>query len=542
MVYLRIVKTSMVIVLAALLSLTGWSQDRSDRSSGIDLLPSQPAVTNINDVTVQESFLNESEYKAAGQTQTLTLQEAIDIALRYNPQMRTSRLSLDESLSNLDLTESDFRPKFNLDASVDERIRRISGGTFRIDPDRGLVSEIDKRYENNTFFSIGPTYRQEFKDGSVINIQPEFQFEHDSDGAFDRGPSNPSGNNYEDRYSVVARYDYPLNSRPRLQNQTQIENSKLSAVSSDYDLYLQEKTTVNSVINQYWNVKRLGEEVEIQRERLLQSKRVEFVIQTKYQFDDVSRQAVGEAQIDVLNNESSVIDVEGQYQGMMERLNLLLGIPVESNLILTDDIEVAPLSQPAEAYIELVTQHNLELKQLRIAIQQRENSLKIARLGQQPDLVLSAFGNANDEGSHLIGGALVFSWPFGDGGATRARVRGLEDQIERLKVNLWDLERQLTQETYVDLRNLQLQRQRIEIFERNVNQSYINVENGLYDFQNFGRISFRDLQDLQIELAQGRINLVRAKVSYVVAMAGLMQKIHEYSPTSEIEPLLNVLN
>ncbi len=375
-----------------------------------------------------------------------------------------------------------------------------------------------------------------------MTVEPQFEYQIYSDGAFDRGTGNPEGNHYEDRYNLNVNYSLPLNSRPREQNRTQLENSRISALQADYSLYSQGKTTEDIVISRYWNIKQLEERLVIQRERLLQSRRVAFIIETQYEFENESRQNVGQAQTDVLNNEANLIDLEGNLKNSTESFNIFLGIPVDTNLVLTDVLDVAPLPMSGKDYVALVTETNVDLKSQRLTIRRTENSLRVARLGQQPDLLLSTFANQDDEGGQNLGAGLIFSWPFGDGGATRARVRSLTHSLEQAKIRLWDAERQLVQQTYSDLRELQLQEQRIEILGRNVQQSEINLENGLLNFQEFGRISFRDLQDLQIDLADSRSFLVQAKVLYNVAKSSLLSKVHDYQPSDEIKPILTKLN
>jgi outer membrane protein TolC len=190
----------------------------------------------------------------------------------------------------------------------------------------------------------------------------------------------------------------------------------------------------------------------------------------------------------------------------------------------------------------MVTSSNLSLQNSRLAIEQTKNSLKVARLGQQPNLTFSTSYNRNDEGAEDIVGAFVFNWPFIDGGATKARVRVLEEQLNRQEIDLWNQERELVQETYQDLRELQLQQQRIDILRQNVDQAFVNLENDLFIFTETGRISFRDMQDSQIELAQSRLNLTNAIVSYNLAQNSLMQKIHDYNPSEVVEPILGLLN
>lgn len=497
---------------------------------------------SIEEITGTFTMLRDEGYRPKGELLELDLQGAIDIALKKNPQIRVAESGVEQNIARLDETESAFRNQYTLDSSFQERWRRITGASgFRIDPDQGLVRENTSKFENNELFTLAPSYTRQFKNGALVDISPSFTWENNSDAAFDNSPENPAGNNYEDRYGLDVRFDLPINSRPREQIRSQIENSKLGAIRSDLNFYLQKQRIIEQVINQYWNIKLTQEELDIQNERLLQARRIEFIIQTQYEFENASQVQVGQANIDVLNNEAGLIATEGNLQAARERFNLLLGTPVESQVMLTEELEISPLPMSASDYIKMVVDSNVEMKDFDLAIRQTENQLQVARLGQQTSLSWSNFFNRNDEGTQNLTSALIFSWPFGDGGATRARVRVLEESLEQQRINRWNLERTLVQETYDDLRSLQVQMQRIGILEKNVEQAYINLENDLFTFTETGRITFREMQDSQIDLAVSRSNLARAKVLYNAAKASLLQKVHDYTPTEEVEPLLGLL-
>ena len=405
---------------------------------------SKPTVQKIDDITGYVTLLGKEEFRGSAGTKVLTLQEAIETAMQQNAQMLSSKLSLDQSLANVRLTESDYKNKFSLDSQVKEELQRMVGGRIRFDTNKGVIQENYAHWENRELFSVGPVYQRRFSDASTLTIQPNMEFENYSDGAFDSSASKPSGSNSQDRYNVNVTYNYYLNSKPREQIRQQMENAKLSAVQSDYEIYQTEKQTENSVITQYWRIKQGEEEVDIQNERLLQAKRIEFIIKTQYEFENASQMDVGQAEVDVMDSEATLIELEGSLRSTMERFNLVLGIPLEIDIKLADQLETTELPLKSSEYITLVTNTNLSLKDAQLNIQKLENSLRVAKLGQQPDVYLSGSVYDDNKGMNDLSGALIFSWPFGDGGATKARVDSLQKQLEQQKILLWNQERSLT--------------------------------------------------------------------------------------------------
>lgn len=213
------------------------------------------AVETIDDITGFTTLLGEEPFRPTHGERTLTLKEAIAIAMEKNPDLLRAGLGVEQSLANLDLTESSYRNQYSINGQLRETLQRLKGGQFRLDPEKGLIKENIIHYENSELFSMGPTYQRTFKDASSITIQPGLEYQHDSDGAFDSSVANPAGYNYEDRYSIDVSYNYYLNSRPRLEIQQRIENAKLSAIQSDYSLFQTGKEIEDLVIGQYWQIK-----------------------------------------------------------------------------------------------------------------------------------------------------------------------------------------------------------------------------------------------------------------------------------------------
>lgn len=500
-----------------------------------------PSADTIEEITGTIRLLREGDYRPTGPTTRLSLEDAIEIAVQENPAMRIARSDVIQSLAQFDLTESTYNGLYDVSARFDEQIQTFASSGFRFDPNQGVVSDNTERSENREVVTFGPRYRQQFQNGAFVDITPGLEWEHDTDGAFNRSASNQDGDRTDLRGNYAMSFQFPIMSRTREEIRTDLENSRINTVLSDHGLYLQERQTVESTINNYWNVKALEEQLNIQNERLLQSMQIEFVRRTQYEFDQVSQLQLGEAQIDVLNQQSDLINREGNLRNAVELFNILLGIPVETNLVLSEPLEAEPLPYAPAEYVRLVTSSNLELEDLRLRIRQSANSLHVATLGQQPQLNFVTDYFINDEGDENINFGLVFNWNFGDGGATRARIRSTLEGVKQLQINLWNRERTLIQQTYNDLRELQLQEQRIMILEQNVEQSQRALDNALFSFFEFGEISFRDLQDFQIDLANSRSQLVSALVQFNVAKSSLLAKVHDYSPSTEVSPILSEL-
>ena len=174
----------------------------------------------------------------------------------------------------------------------------------------------------------------------------------------------------------------------------------------------------------------------------------------------------------------------------------------------------------------MVLAHSVELRNLRLTIEQSENALKLEGMGQNPDISLNSSYSHDDDGSSDTSVFLSFSWPVGDGGLTNARVRAARAALERNRILLWNTERRLIREVYQEIRDIELQTLQIKSFQTNRERASRNLEVAQLQYEN-GDITFRRLLDNQGDLQNAEQSLVRAKVLYNSSVSSLLNKIHD---------------
>ncbi len=225
--------------------------------------------------------------------------------------------------------------------------------------------------------------------------------------------------------------------------------------------------------------------------------------------------------------EAGLLAAKSGLEDDYEALNLLLGTPINYRIQLTDPLEVAKGERVAQDYIDLALSTNLNLETIRLSLKQSENSLGITRLGQQPTVELVNSYQRDDGGDNMANFQFQVLWPFGDGGATRARVRASESRIEEQQIRLWEEERALRQEVLQVLRQIETAKEQLKINEENVRLAGEALEIANFQFEN-GEIGFRDLQDAQIDLANSRFSCAGTIRTLNVSYAALESLIHEH--------------
>ncbi|MFH1741231.1 MAG: TolC family protein [bacterium] len=463
---------------------------------------------------------------------SLSLDAAIDVALENNPSLLEARSRLEAADADLDLSRSPYRPLVNFDTDASARFVGIHeiGGNVVLDATRSAqegrliydrLGTNDFRREDHEEFNVTQRLTRTFHNGTQFQLETSESMLQDSLSYYDDDPYR----SHDLQSAARVNYTIPFNSRERLRIRTNLNNADLSYEQSLNSLTQQQEDVIYRVNVAYWNLKYSEEDLAIQRDYLDQSRRTYESFQIRNEYGFVSDFDVKQSRVAMRRIEASLLAQETQVRDQYESLNLLLGLPIDHRIELTDPLKVSEQVRSDEEYIDLVLSTNLLLKNIRLGIDQSENNLTVTKLGQQPSVALVNSYQRDDGGDSYANFLFQVSWPFGDGGATKARVRASENRIEEQRIRLWDEERSLRQQVIQILRQIETAREQLTINEENAILSKEALDIANFRFEN-GQIEFRDLQDAQIDLANSRVSQANTIRSLNVSFAALESLIH----------------
>ena len=392
----------------------------------------------------------------------LSLNEAIEVALQGNPSMRQALENLAVAEGQHDLAQTPYRMTIDFDTEAYSRfvgVHEIGGQTVlnttrsaqEGQPVYDRIGNLDFRSEDHEQIDLSQRITRTFRNAHTLQFETTENLLQDSLRYYDDDPYK----NHDFQNAARVSYTIPFNSRERLSIRTDLQNADLSYTQAMNTLNSRREQVIYQVNTAYWNLKYSEADLAIQRDYLAQSRRTyeSFQIQKEYGF--VSDFDVKQSRVAMRQIEASLLSRETQIQNEYEDFNLLLGLPINFNIDLTDPLEAPKVERSDEEYIDLALSTNLNLKNLRLSLEQSENSLAVTKLGQQPnvDFVTSY---QRDDGGDSVGNFLFqVSWPFGDGGATKARVRVSENRIDGQRIEIWDEERSLRLQKYIHLKRFQ---------------------------------------------------------------------------------------
>jgi len=423
-------------------------------------------------------------YPLLGQ-QTISKEEALEIALEKNFGIQVSKNNLEISKNNSSLLNSGFLPTISLNG----------GSNFT-----SSNSEI-----------VFPG--QVLEDGSP---RPNLNLDDQESQRFNGGVNL----NYTLFDGLGRKFTYK-----RLKEQYALSELQLRETI---------EFTIIQLYSVYFNVAQLTESKSIFKQALEVSKERESRAESAFKYGQTNKLAVLNAQVDVTNDSISVLEITQQLDNAKRDLNLLLSQSMENKYSVSTQVDFVSEIQ-IEALLENASAYNVSLLKQKQNTQINSYDVKVSQSGYLPSIGLvgsygwnlnqspaSAFFPGTNNNTYSMSFGANLSWNLFDGGRSITRVKNAKIAVENQKI-LTD-EIQLTFER--DLSNaLQSYKNAKMIYSIQEKQ----VETGSYNFErsqaqyNLGSITAIEFRQAQINLRNAQNQWTLAKYQAKLAELRLLQ-------------------
>ena len=423
-------------------------------------------------------------YPLLGQ-QTISKEEALEIALKKNFGIQVSKNNLEISKNNSSLLNSGFLPAISLNG----------GSNFTS--------------SNSEIAFPG----QVLEDGSP---RPNLNLDDQESQRFNGGVNL----NYTLFDGLGRKFTYK-----RLKEQYALSELQLRETI---------EFTIIQLYSVYFNVAQLTESKSIFKQALEVSKERESRAESAFKYGQTNKLAVLNAQVDVTNDSISVLEITQQLDNAKRDLNLLLSQSMENKYSVSTQVDFVSEIQ-IEALLENAAAYNVSLLKQKQNTQINSYDVKVSQSGYLPSIGLvgsygwnlnqspaSAFFPGTNNNTYSMSFGANLSWNLFDGGRSITRVKNAKIAVENQKI-LTD-EIQLTFER--DLSNaLQSYKNAKMIYSIQEKQ----VETGSYNFErsqaqyNLGSITAIEFRQAQINLRNAQNQWTLAKYQAKLAELRLLQ-------------------
>lgn len=455
---------------------------------------------------------------ASPQVLTLTLADALDVALRHSKEIRAARLAAGADHIRVDGAKGEFDVLFFADAAA-TRVRTPLAAVPILADDlatRGGTVGLGKRLVTGTDVELtaSSAFADDRRGGAALNpvYRPELTLRASQDMLRGAG-------------IAVNRSAIDL-----ARNQWQAAEQALREIAID---------TLFGVETAYWELFFAAADLRVRREQLERARQLVVRAEARARVGDAAPIEVTRAEASAARQTVAILDAENARVRLTHRLLRRLGIVDPVSLTVEIVLVDTPLSgewRPsfAESF-ELALRHRPDVARAHLALDSARLESSVARNLARPRLqVYGELGVSGLDDSHRGGvsalrdgqgnrweAGVIFEYPLSNRTA-RARHRAAMLDVERAETLEQAVVESIARDVADAVEDLRLAGSRIETAgrARDLATHLLAAEERSF---NLGRSDSLDVLNAQSSLAAAERDLLRARTDYVTAAAGLLR-------------------
>lgn len=445
--------------------------------------------------------------------QELTLEKALEIAFKNSPSIQAAAYNLDISQHNLQAQIAGNKSQFNLTLTpyTYSNVKVFNELTGQYNVQELTKSEARLTISQPIIWTDGE-----------ITLTNRFNWQDAS--------SSYTGSVKESTFSnsLFLTLSQPLFTYNRLQ--LQITELELSLEEAQLSFAIQKLQIERSVTQQFLNLFYSWRSLEIAEQELVNSTESFQIIESKVDAGISAPEELYQADLTRANSQASVQNKHMQYENSQDSFKVLLGLPLENELIIVADIRKSLVDVDLAQAIDHGLAFRMELRQNDIAIQNALHNLIQAGAVNEFKAEVNAtlgligtnpgFGKIYDAPNVDQIVQVSVNIPLFDWGRKKHILASSQAQIDSQRLSASEEIKNIKLEIRQAYRSLQNQRRQIEIAEKNVINAQRTYEINLERYKG-GDLSAYDMQLYQVQLTQEQLDEVSALISYKIALLDL---------------------
>ncbi len=475
---------------------------------------------------------------------TLTVDEAIQIALVSNYALQNIRLDVQNASAQVREAWGQVLPQVNASSSYTRNLK--SANPFSGSAAGGLFQSFG--------FIDWLSYNEQARTDADPSTDPlsfdEFQ-QRRQEGMSNAGISlSGEGDN---PFAVPNQFTSGISIEQTLFNQAAfaaISGAERLKQINQLGADRQEQVLIDQVRQAFYQALLADEQAQVSTQS---------VVRTRQTMEEVSKRVVQgvtpkferlSTEVELANLETQLVQLQNQASLAVDNLKMTLGIPVEQPVrlrgALQADDQGAFLSISAEDATEIALRRRPDIDQAQLAIDLRQIDKKLTRAQYYPSV--SAFANLNYIGNvpsnrtftvsdpsdpfsfsqqtngffsqsywnPSVGVGLRLSWNIFNGFQTSSQVQQRQIAVDRARIEYEQKVQNVRLEVRSALRNLQAAQQRIDSQKQNVSRAELNYQYAQARLSE-GVATQLEERNASEQLDQSRLNYLQAVYDYLVA-------------------------
>ncbi|MDE5419311.1 TolC family protein [Labilibaculum sp. DW002] len=458
----------------------------------------------------------------------ITLDEALLIAFSNSPDIKKSKINMEQNKERLNARLASLRSQFSFD------FMPISyNKTESYDEYFSKWNTSENKGAGGTFTVLQPI---KLTDGR-LSLQNEFGYQ---DNYSEASNSNYSGFNN----SLYLQYDQPLFTYNKTKmdltrNELNLENATLS--------YSIEMLNIERQVNEaFYSIYQKQMALKIAEEEFENQKVSKDIIISKVEGGLSAKEELYQAELNFSTSQSNLDNKRVDLENAKDQFKLLLGISLYEDVAVSTDIKYIPVIVDLEKAIQNGLSQRLELTQKQIDLNNAKFDLiqtsSINEFKGNVSLSIGIMGNNEkladvyDKPTKSPRAGITFSIPIFDWGERKAQIRTAELEIESREIDMNSLKNNITINIRKIYRNLKNQIQQIEIAEQNQKNAERTYDINLERYKN-GDLTSIDLERFQNQLSEKKMTLANSLISYKLELLNLkIQSLWDFENNRSFVP------
>jgi outer membrane protein TolC len=360
----------------------------------------------------------------------LSLADAVETALANNISIQNERLAVENSESVLRAGLSPWAPRIGLNADTVYSHNGTAGSNSTIQ--HHLRTDVSKRFATT---------------GGTLSLYSDMVRHDDSSLSCMEGVHDVFGT-YSSTLGVRIQQPLIKNAGP-WNDIPSIQRNRLTFENSLYRYIQAQRRLILDVVILYFNTMKQDKLMEVARRGVKDAEIHQKNTLIRLEEGLVAQMDVSQAELQLARQQTTLIRAQQNTAGLFDALKLILNVPLDTDLILTESIDRydEPVD-PGKAISEALNQR-LEIRVLKNDILIAEQAVKQTMNQRMPalDLLMNAeTSNRNDQFTETLrfddefsNFSVGFSYTFGDRSdrenwnQARLHLRKMENELEHLK-------------------------------------------------------------------------------------------------------------
>ena len=412
----------------------------------------------------------------AQENKTLTLNEAIELSIKNSKQLKLNKAKIDEAIA----------------ATKEAKERKL--------PDANIS-------------------------GSYLRVnKPDINLKTGGGGGDSTGAASPSVNQV-----LYGMLNVSLNIYSGSKVKYAIESAKYLEEATKLDAENDKQAIILNTISAYINLYKANAAAKLVEENLAQSRQRDTDFANLEKNGLLARNDLLKAQLATSNFELELVDAENSIQYATVNMNLMLGLPESTKLILDSaSIKQSGEIKTIEEYEQLSSQNRNDIKALDYRHKAATAAVNIAKGDYYPSIGLTGGYVAADIPNLLtvtnaVNIGIGVKYSLSSLWKTNTKIREAKAREQQVEANAELLTDQIHLAINKAYQDYLSQQKKIEVYNKAVEQATENYRINKNKYNN-SLLTLTDLLDADVAQLQARLNLTFAKADLVVAYQTLLQK------------------